>query len=190
MTRGGRGLVSRLTLVAAVVGSVTCLPVTAGAAGLSGAARGSDKVTSGSWTAVAATTSTAPYPTGPLTLTFTPNGANPPPAQFFYVINTGTLSLLGATLTMTVAPAGAVGTVEDCTTTWNVTTGACLGGTISSVLTTATATSITVSVPPAPAGVFYQLRARLSTAITQPVKVTIGVSVTRAQARSAAATNS
>jgi len=190
MTRGARGLVTRLALVTAVAVAVVGLEsLPAGAKVSANAVSAGQKVTSGSWSAVASKTSTAPYPTGALTLTFTKNGTNPPASQYFYGINSGSLDLIGATLTLAVSPSASA-TIEDCTTTWNTTNDTCPGGTIVTVLSTTTSTSTTVTIPDVPSGVFYQLRARITTAITQTTTVTVGLSVTRAQARAATTTSS
>jgi hypothetical protein len=188
MTRGARGLVARLTLVTAVVVFAFWLPVSAGAAGLSGKATGvANKVTSGSWAAVAAMTVTKPYPNAPLTLTFTRNAGNPPASQYFYGINSGSLDLIGATITLSVSPSANT-VIEDCTTTWNTSNDTCPGGTIATVLSTATASSTTVTIPDVPSGVFYQLRCRITTAITATTTATIGITVNRTQARAATTT--
>ena len=132
-----RGPAAALALAAVVVIG-WMLPTSAAASGLAGRVTASETVASGSWAAVATTATSAPYGTGALNLTFTGSGGPPPAAQYFSLVNTGTLALTGATVSLSVTP-GTNTVLEVCTTLWNA--GNCLGGTITTLLQTANSIS-------------------------------------------------
>lgn len=115
---------------------------------------------------------------------------------YFTVTNTGTLPLTGATYTlsgsalktgMTLSLLGCVGG------NWDMTTGACTGGVVQTIVTTTgTATSASVTpagLVPVAIGASVTLDAQLS---RRPARTTVGsvtVTVDRSQVRAAAVTN-
>ena len=104
--------------------------------------------------------------------------------------NTGTLNLTAATYTATGTPTTATFTVESCSGVWNETTNTCPGA-ITTVLTTATSPQTSTAVPTI-AGQGLRLRATVTGTIAKSTtpSLTIGISVTRSQARTATTTGS
>jgi hypothetical protein len=164
-----------------------------------GAASASQTASSGTWGAVATLSTAAPYGSGPLTLTFTNLGSagNPSfPPQYFTVGNTGTLPLRAASYGgSTQAQSTVQFLIESCSATWNETTGACPGGTVTTVLTTPAGTSTIPATPgPAPtaAGTGIRLRAKVSLSGNLPNNTTptlnISITVDRTQVRTATTT--
>lgn len=141
-------------------------------------------VSSGSWGAVATTRGAVPYSTDPLALTFTALGAD---RQYFNVVNTGTLPLIGETFTATATTGSAA--IEACSTAWNESTGSCPSGIITTVTTTGVGpTSFAAPLPTA--GSAIRLRARRTSVLQLNLTVTVGVSVDRTQVRMASTTGS
>jgi hypothetical protein len=146
--------------------------------------------TSGTWAALPTQLGSAPYVPSALTLTFAVAVTTPRP-QYFWVVNTGTVSLTKATYTVTeTGSLGVTATVEACVGgSWNETTDTC-SGTITPVATSgAGATSSTVV--PASASAQLRLRARLNAApAVVAAVVTTSVAVSRTDARTATTTYS
>jgi hypothetical protein len=137
-------------------------------------------VTSGSWAAVATTATAPPYGTGPLALTFSSLLAEP---QYFNLVNTGTLPLAAVTFEAITTRGSAV--IEACSSTWNELLGTCPTGAIIVATSGSGPTPYTV---PLSAGSSVRLRASVTS--SRNFTMTIGVNVTRAQARAAAITSS
>ncbi|MDQ1685073.1 MAG: hypothetical protein QOC82_1810 [Frankiaceae bacterium] len=190
--RAARSLAALLAMSAGLLTSVQAATVTAATAAEVALARHSTAVstTSGVWAALPTTAASAPYVPTALALTFAVAVTTPRP-QYFWVVNTGTVSLTGASYTVTETGAlGLTATVQACVGgSWNETTDAC-SGTITTVATSgAGATSSTV-VPGAPSAQ-VRLRALLSGAPTVTVAVvTTSISVARTDARAATTTYS
>jgi hypothetical protein len=147
--------------------------------------------TSGIWAALPTQASSAPYVPVALPLTFAVAVTTPRP-QYFWVVNTGTVSLSSATYTVTETGAlGLTATVEACVGgTWNETTDACTGGTITTVATSSGGATSSSVVPASPAAQ-VRLRARVSGPPTVAAAVvTTSVAVARANARAATTTYS
>ena len=146
--------------------------------------------TSGVWAALPTQAASAPYVPTALALTFAVAVSTPRP-QYFWVVNTGTLSLTRATYTVTETGAlGISATVEACVGgTWDESTDAC-SGTITAVATSGGGATSSSVVPAAPSAQI-RLRARLTgpPAVIAAV-VTTSISIARADARSATTTNS
>lgn len=146
--------------------------------------------TSGIWAALPTQLSSAPYVPAALTLTFATAVTTPRP-QYFWVVNTGTITLSKASYTVTETGAlGLTATVEACVGgSWNESTDAC-SGTVTTVATSGGgATSSTVV--PAAASAQVRLRAKVSGAPTVTAAiVTVSVAVARTDARSATTTDS
>ena len=177
--------------VAVITAALFVVPVlTAHAAEALGAlrAQGTGTVTasSGSWGAVATTASAAPYGTGSLVLTYAKNGTKAPAPQYAWLVNTGTFAIttISTTVTSTVA-----GKLETCSTTWNESTGACTGGTITILDTNATgATSRAVSLA---AGARTRVKASLTAGLsTATATLTVSVAVARTGTRAGTTTTS
>lgn len=122
---------SRAGAAAVATALLLCTSVAAADATSGAQSSAETTVTSGSWAAVATTSNTAPYGSGPLALTFDPLGTS---RQYFNVVNTGTLPLLGTTLTATTTASSAA--IEACSTTWSESDGNCPSGVITTVTTT------------------------------------------------------
>ena len=137
------------------------------------------QVDSGQWGAVPSTTS----------LTFGALGVS---QMYFTVTNTGTLPLTGATYTvsgsnfkvgMTLSLLACVGG------TWNMTSGACVGGTVQTIVSTTGAAASAAVTSPAAVGAGTTLQASLS---KNPARTTAGsvtVTVDRSQVRAATVTH-
>jgi len=138
------------------------------------------QVGSGQWGAAPSTT----------TLSFGTLGV---PQIYFTVTNTGTLPLTGATYTLsgTNFKVGMSLSLLACVGgSWNMTSGACIGGTPQTVVTTTGAAASAAVTAPAAPGAVTTLLAQLSKA---PGKTTVGsvtVTVDRSQVRAATVTNS
>lgn len=189
--------------VAAIAAAVllVCTSTPAEAATAAEASSVSRTVGSGTWGAAATLNTTAPYGTGPLTLTFTNIGSPGQPSftpQYFTVGNTGTLPLTQASYTGTPdAPSAVKFIVESCSTTWNESTGVCQNGTTTQILAAqggSPAVPVTSTTVPANAGGSIRLRARVTTSGQIPnhstTTLTIDVTVNRTQVRSATTTGS
>jgi hypothetical protein len=188
----GACLSSRTAATLAATALLVCASLTpAEAASTAQASSAGVAASSGAWGAVATTNTAAPYGTGALVLSFPNAGTNGQPSyppQFFTVGNTGTINLTAATYTATGTPATASFTIESCSGAWNETANTC-PGTITTVITTAMSPQTSTAVP-AGAGQSIRLRAKVTGTIakfTVP-SLTLGVSVTRAQARAATTT--
>src|SRR5690348_1528797 len=134
-------------------------------AGTTGRASVTSSVGSGSWSVVATSASTAPYGSGPLTLNFGALGAQ---TIFFNAVNTGTLSLTGATYSVSATnmPNGSNVSLFACLGgVWNLITVTCVGGTATSLVTsTGALTSASLSTTgtfPQTAGAAVQILAFL-----------------------------
>jgi hypothetical protein len=185
MARTGRAIALAVALLGVLGVSTAKLALASGEAGK---ATATHTVTSGTWKALPTTLGSPPYLTQSLVLTFL-LGASPPP-QYFWVVNTGSLTLTGATYTVGITGTpGASASISACVGgTWNETSGAC-SGTITTLVTTA-AGSAASAVVPAAAGASIRLRATVTSALTLADIVTVGVSVSRSQVRAATATDS
>lgn len=179
---------------------LVCTSTPARAATTANAASASQAASSGTWGAVATLSTTAPYGSGSLTLSFANIGGVGNPAftpQYFTVGNTGTLPLIAASYGgSTSAQPNMQFIIESCSTTWNEATGACTGGTTATVLTTPTGTStIPSTLGPAPATSGPGIRLRASVAFNGSVPktpastLTISITVDRTQVRSATTTS-
>ncbi|WAH95868.1 hypothetical protein [Arthrobacter sp. MMS18-M83] len=190
---------SRTAAAIAAAVLLVCTSTPADAATTANATSASQTASSGTWGAVASLSTTAPYGSGPLTLTFTNNGKPATPSfvpQYFTVGNTGTLPITAASYGgSTSAPSSVQFFIESCSGTWDEPTGACLGGTATTILTTPFGTSTIPDTPgPAPATSGAGLRLRASVASTGNVSksailtLTLSISVDRTQVRSATTT--
>ena len=185
MRRGAEPAARALTGLAVVLG-VAALSVVPAHAGLTGTgSSAAQTATSGTWQAVATINSAGPYSNTALALTFAKNGGSAPPAQYFYVVNVGTLTLIGGIYSAAVSPSAST-VIEACSATWNETTGAC-SGTISTV-GSSTGSPASSGTAPAAAGSRVRLRARITTSVASTTTVTVGVNVTRTQVRAATTT--
>lgn len=171
-----------------VVLAVALVPANAARAELAGTSTPDVAVaaTASSWAAVATTASGAPYTPKALVLSFAKNGGSPPAAKYFYVANTGSLSLVTGTYSVVASPTVTT-LVESCSKTWNESTGTCSGGSITTVVNS-TASPATAARCPAAVGSTIRLRARINTSIAGTTSVTLGVTLTRASARAAMTT--
>ena len=175
---------SRAGAAAAVTALLLCTSLAAADAASSAQTTSTTAaVTSGSWGAIATTATAAPYSNIPLALTFTLVGSG---TQYFNVVNTGTLPLIGETFTATTTASNAV--IEACSTTWNEANNRCSSGDITAVTTTGAGPTLFVAPLPT-AGSSIRLRARI-TGVKLASTVTIGVKVSRAQVRAATTTGS
>ena len=148
---------------------------------------------SGTWAVVPTTSSTAPYGTGTLALNF-PKVANAiAPSQYFNLANSGSLTVVGASYTVTGLDTTQV-TIETCVSgTWNETNGTCTGSIVTLVTTAAGTTSGTATSTTAPFAPGTVLRARLRPlAISKNATdtYTISVGVARPQVRTPTMTSS
>jgi hypothetical protein len=146
--------------------------------------------TSAVWSALPTQAAAGPYTPSALALTFAAALVTPPP-QYFWVVNTGSVSLTGATYTVTEAgSAGVTATIQACVGgTWNETTDACSG--VVTAVATSGAGATASSVVPATPSAQTRLRAVLSgpPTVTAAV-VTTSIAVARTNARSATTTYS
>ena len=190
--RAVRSLAALLAVSAVLVATGQVAAVTTAAAAEQALARHSAAVTttSGSWAALPTQAASAPYVPSALALTFAVAVSTPRP-QYFWVVNTGTLALTGASYTVT--ESGSVGitaTVEACVGgTWNESTDAC-SGTITTVATSGAGATSSSVVPASPAAQ-VRLRARVSgpPAVIAAV-VTTSISVATGNVRAATTTDS
>lgn len=116
---------------------------------------------------------------------------------FFTVTNTGTLSLTGATYTVSGSnfKVGMTMSLQACVGgAWNVSTGTCTGGVVQTIVSTtggSTSASVTsAALFPGPLGSSLTVMAQLS---KNPARTTLGsvtVTVDRSQVRAATVTNS
>jgi hypothetical protein len=178
----------------ALAGLLTSTPAWAGltATGRKTAAQSS---TSGSWGVVPTVGSTAPASPSALTLTFqqASNKNNPSPAQYFNVVNNGTLALLTATYSLSQSDTTQY-SVRDCTGTWTTSTGAC-SGTITTLVSTSAGTTAgsgaAVSAVPATPGGLRQLQLLPTTgSVNMSGTCTVSVAVARTGVRAATTTSS
>lgn len=149
-------LMSRRAVARAAVllGVAASLPVAVSAADVAGQAQGTQSVASAGWGVVPTTSASSPPP-GALTLTYA--AILSPPAQYFDAVNTGTITLSGASYGVAVSGGGLGSptiTLNACANgTWNTVTGLCSGTTV--VLGSWTAASAAAvasgTVPAAPA---------------------------------------
>ena len=168
---------SRAGGAAAATALLLCTSLAAAdAASSAQAASAAAAVTSGSWGAVATTSATPPYGNSPLVLTMTTTTDT----RSFNVVNTGTLPLTGVILQATTNRGAAV--IEACTTTWNEPLHLCSLGSITVAATSGT--GATTYAVPLPTGSSVRLRAR-TTSGQRNFTLTIGLNVTRTQARAA-----
>ena len=187
--RAVRTLAALLAMSAALGATATVAPATAAEVAL---ARHSAAVgtTSATWAALSTQLSSAPYVPSALALTFAIAVTTPPP-QYFWVVNTGTVSLThaGYTVTETGSP-GVTATVQACVGgTWNETTDAC-SGTVTTVATSGAGLTSSTVVPAAPAA-RVRLRAVVSGAPTiSAAVVTTSIAITRTDVRAATTTYS
>jgi hypothetical protein len=170
--------------------TVSLVGATAAAASGAATASASQTTGSGSWAALATQQSSAPYLTSALTLTFAAALTTPPP-QYFWVVNSGTITLTRAGYTVTETGAvGVTATVQACTGgTWNESTNTC-SGSITTVATSGAGATLSTSAPTA-GGSKVRLRALLNLPPTLAAAlVTVSVAVARTDARAATTTDS
>jgi hypothetical protein len=146
-------------------------------------------VTSGTWKALPTTLSAPPYLTQSLVLTF-PLSVVAPSPQYFWVVNTGTLTLTAATYSVSITgTGGAVATLAACVGgSWNESLGTC-SGSITTLVNSTTGSASSTVVPTA-GNSEIRLRATVSSAVSLADVVTINVSVARSQVRTAKTTSS
>jgi hypothetical protein len=142
---------------------------------------------------VAGTSTSAPFGTGQLVLSFTNTGTNGQPvfaAKFFTVANTGSLNITAASYTATATPSTFAFKIEACATGWNEVADTCGGGR-TTVLDTP-ASSLPSSAVPLAAGSSIRMRASVTAFPKNPPNPTqtVGVAVSRSQARAATVTGS
>lgn len=182
--RGARRALAGLLVAAAALGQAG-----EARAGLKGTSKPSGAVTAtaSSWAALATTQAAAPYTRQALVLSFAVNGSSAPVAQYFNVTNLGTLTLLTGTYSVVASPVVTT-LVESCSATWTEGTGACSGA-ITTVVGS-TASPATTARCPAAVGSSIRLRARITASIASTTSVTVGVTLTRSQARAATTSTS
>lgn len=173
--RAVRALAALLAMSAALGASVQAATVTPATAAEVALARHSAAVTtrSATWAALSTQLASAPYVPSALALTFAVAVTTPPP-QYFWVVNTGTVSLTraGYTVTETGSP-GLTATVQACVGgTWNETTDAC-SATITTVATSGAGLTSSTAVPAAPSA-----RVRLRAIVSGPPTISAGVVTT------------
>lgn len=140
---------------------------------------------SGTWSAVATASATAPFGTGPLALSFP--AASLIKYKFFTLANTGTLSLLSATVSVPVVPASATVLIESCTAAWNESLNLCVGGVARTVVSSATVLGASTAFAAASlTGI--RLRASLVSISLVDVAAIVNVAVPRSGARVATVT--
>ena len=139
----------------------------------------SQQLDSGQWGAAPSTT----------TLSFGTQGVS---QLYFTVTNTGTLPLIGGTYTVSGSnfKVGTTLSLLACVGgNWNMTSGACVGGVVQTVVSTTGPAVSTAATSPAAVGASTTLQAQLS---KNPNKTTVGsvtVTVDRSQVRAATVTN-
>jgi hypothetical protein len=190
--RAARTLAALLAMSAALGASVQIATVTPATASEVALARHSAAVstTSAKWAALSTQAASAPYVPAALALTFAVALTTPPP-QYFWVVNTGTVSLTRASYTVTETGApGLSATVEACVGgTWNESTNAC-SGTVTTVATSGAGATSSTAVPTA-SSARIRLRAVLSGAPTiSAAVVTTSIAVARTDVRAATTTYS
>jgi hypothetical protein len=195
MSRGGRAartLAALFAVSAGFVASVSLTTIAPATAAEQAVARKTAAVTTTSaiWAALPTQAGSAPYTPTALALTFAVAATTPPP-QYFWVVNTGTVSLTKANYTVTETGAlGLTATVQACVGgSWNESTGTC-SGTVTTVATSGGGATSSTVVPASPSAQ-VRLRAILSgpPALTAAV-VTTSITVARADARAASTTDS
>ncbi|WP_146068851.1 hypothetical protein [Arthrobacter sp. ZGTC131] len=142
---------------------------------------------------MASASTSAPFGTGPLVLSFANTGTNGHPvfpAKFFTVANTGTLDITAASYTATATPGTFAFRIEACASGWNEAADTCAAGR-STVLNTPASSLLSSAVPMA-AGSSIRLRASATAFPRNPTTptLTVGVDVSRSQARGATVTGS
>jgi hypothetical protein len=177
---------------AVLLASIEATSVTSATAAEQALARRSTAVvtTSASWGALPTQAASAPYVPAALALTFAVAATTPRP-QYFWVVNTGTVSLTRASYTVTETGApGLTATVQACVGgSWNETTDAC-SGSITTVATSGAGATSSTAVPASPSAQL-RLRAMLSGApLATAAVVTTSIAVARTDARAASTTNS
>ena len=176
MTRTARTAFVPLAVLVVLLGH----PASAGAATKAAATSSTQAAGSGSWGVVATQLSASPYVKAPLALSFPITVLTP---RYLWVVNTGTLPILGTTYALSTTQAAMK--LEACSTTWNESTNVCTSGTITQIVTTLTSpvsTATAVAVPAA-VGARVRLKATPTAAPTSVTTLTIGITVSRAQAR-------
>ncbi len=188
----------RAAAIAVALLGVLCGLDPAYAAGLGAqAVSGSQAVTSGTFAVVPTILPTTPPP-GPLVLTY-PTGLTPAP-QYFDAVNTGSITLAGASYAVALTSLLSLGsnsvTLRACVgAAWNQSTGACSGTTV--VLgswTSASSAAIATTTAPTAPGARLGIKATLSAGLLTATSVaTVSVSVASGpvrQLRAAQTTNS
>jgi hypothetical protein len=172
--------------------AVLALGIPANAGIRAGSVSSTQTVTSGKWAALPTLLSSPPYATAPALLTYALSPLSPPPPQYLWVVNTGTVSLRSASYTVSVTS----GVLADTATaqvcaggTWNESTGACAGGTVQTVATSTGGATSCTQVPTSP-GASVRVKVSLATAINLVTVVSMSISVSRPDARAATTTNS
>lgn len=160
------------------------------AASSKAAAKGTQGITSGTF-AVVPTQLATPL-AAPLVLTYA--AVLTPPAQYFDAVNTGSITLVGATYSATVV-GGNLATpslkLESCSATWNETTGSCSGSvTQIGTWTGTTGTPVTSNVVPAAAGARTRIKASISASLSLLTTATISISVSSGPTRQIRAASS
>lgn len=147
-----------------------------------GKATASHVVSSASWAAVASTASAPPYATAPLTLGF---GATGRQVIYFDVVNTGQLTLTGASYTLSGAnlPSSSTIALYACVGgTWNQSTNTCSGTITSIVTSTGSATTVSSAAAgtyPAAVGARVTFAGYVSRTPIAGTTGTVAVAVTR-----------
>lgn len=185
---------SRAGAAVAVTALLVCTSLTpANATGSAQAASPARTVSSASWAAVASTSTSAPFGTGQLVLSFTNTGTNGQPlfsAKFFTVANTGSLNITAASYTAAATPSTFAFKIEACASGWIEVADTCAGGR-TTVLDTP-ASSLPSSAAPLAAGSSIRLRASVTAFPKNPPTpaLNVGVDVSRSQVRAATVTGS
>lgn len=190
--RAVRALTALLAMSAALGASVQAATVTPATAAEVALARHSAAVgtTSATWAALSTQLASEPYVPSALVLTFAVAVTTPRP-QYFWVVNTGTVSLTRAGYTVTeTGSLGVTATVQACVGgTWDETTDAC-SGSITTVATSVAGPTSSTVVPAAPAAK-VRLRAIVSGPPTiSAAIVTTSIAVARTDVRAATTTYS
>lgn len=174
-----------MTAVAVTLLVLPAVATTAAFAMSRATSSGTVTASTATWGAVATTASAAPYSSSALVLTYAKNGTKAPAAQYFWLVNTGTLALSSVTGTVTSSVAGKA---ETCSGTWNETTGVCVGTVGTLDTTTAGGTVAAVSLAP---GARTRVKASLTAALPPATAtMTVSLAVPRTAARPKATTSS
>jgi hypothetical protein len=148
-------------------------------------------VSSGAWGAGATAATTAPYGTGPMSLSFPALSVS---ARFLTVGNTGALTVTAAAYTASSSNGLVTVKIEACNSGWNETANTCSGLTTTvvdtAVSSTASAAFSTSSSLPFGPGLHVRLRATPSVGALTGTTLTVAVSVARNQVRAGTLTNS